>query len=256
LEPKTWNMSPTIRSRGYLPHWECDHAVYFVTFRLADSLPQELLARLRQERAALDRSRSTVSCSAGFQPASVSKTPAGKMPALQADQTRARKLQAILQKAEQCLDGGLGECHMRDPRIAKIVADTIRHFDGQRYQLIAWCVMPNHVHVIFSPLGEETLETILHAWKSYSAHEANTLLRRTGHFWQREYFDHIVRNETSLHKIIRYVEDNPQKAGLQNWPWVSSAVSRSAVSHSAVSGSAGFQPAPHPERRQDGSATK
>jgi REP element-mobilizing transposase RayT len=222
-------MTPSIRSRGYLPHWECDYATYFVTFRLADSLPQELLARLRQERDALARTRN-----AGFQPA------------LKADQNRARKLRAILQKAEQCLDGGLGECHMRDSRIAKIVADTIRHFDGQRYELIAWCIMPNHVHVLFFPLGEHTLETILHAWKSYSAHEANILLGRSGHFWQREYFDHIVRNESSLHKIIRYVEDNPQKANLQNWPWVSSAVSRSA----------GFQPAPPPQRRQDGSATK
>jgi REP element-mobilizing transposase RayT len=204
-------MNPSIRSRGYLPHWECDHAIYFVTFRLADSLPRELLARLRQERDALDRAKHPRS--AGFQPA------------LQADRNRARKLQAILQKAEQCLDGGLGECHMRDPRIAKIVADTIRHFHGQRYQLQAWCVMPNHVHVIFSPLGEHTLETILHAWKSYSALEANKLLGRTGHFWQREYFDHIVRHGASLLKISRYVQENPQKAGLQNWPWVGSAVS-------------------------------
>ncbi len=236
-------MNPTIRSRGYLPHWECDHAIYFVTFRLADSLPQALLARLRQERAMLDRARS-----AAFQAASSSSlsSPAGETPALQADRNRARRLRAILQKAEQCLDGGLGECHMRNFRIAKIVADTLQHFHGQRYELMTWCVMPNHVHVIFSPLGEHTLETILHAWKSYSAHEVNILLGRTGHFWQREYFDHIVRNGRSLQKITRYVLENPQKAGLQDWPWVSTA----------VSGSAGFQPAPHSERRQDGSATK
>src|SRR5713226_3888383 len=202
-------MTPCIRSRGYLPHWEIDHATYFVTFRLADSLPRELLARLRQERDALDRSRS-----AGFQPASSSPLYAP------ADRDRARKLRAILQKAEQCLDDGLGHCYMRDSRIAKIVADTIRHFHGQRYQLRVWCVMPNHVHVIFSPLGEHTLETILHAWKSYSAHEANKLLGRTSHFWQREYFDHLVRHEASLLKITRYVQENPQKAGLQNWPWV------------------------------------
>jgi len=209
-------MTPPIRSRGYLPHLESDHAIYFVTFRLADSLPQELLTRLRQERDALDRSSS-----AAFQAAASSeKSNAGETAALQADQNRARKLRAILQKAEQCLDDGLGHCYMRDSRIAKIVADTIRHFHGQRYQLLAWCVMPNHVHVIFSPLGEHTLETILHAWKSYSAHEANKLLGRTGHFWQREYFDHLVRHEASLLKITRYVQENPQKAGLQNWPWV------------------------------------
>src|SRR5260370_1269781 len=226
-------MTPSIRSRGYLPHWECDHAIYFVTFRLADSLSQELLARLRQERAMLERARS-----AAFQAASSSPL------ASVADQARERKLRAILQKAERCLDDGLGHCYMRDSRIAKIVADTLKHFHRQRYDLIAWCVMPNHVHVIFSPLGEETLETTLHAWKSYSAHEANNLLGRTGHFWQREYFDHIVRNEGSLYKMIPYVEEHPQQAGLQDWHCVSSAASRSA----------GFQPAPQPER-QDGSAT-
>jgi REP element-mobilizing transposase RayT len=202
-------MTPSIRSRGYLPHWEIDHATYFVTFRLADSLPRELLARLRHERATLDRARS-----AGVPPASSSPL------YVAADRDRARKLRAILQKAEQCLDDGLGQCYMRDFRIAKIVADTIRHFHGQRYQLRVWCVMPNHVHVIFSPLGEHTLETILHAWKSYSAHEANKLLGRTSHFWQREYFDHLVRHEASLLKITRYVQENPQKAGLRNWPWV------------------------------------
>jgi len=195
-------VSHSIRSRGYLPHWESDHATYFVTFRLADSLPRELLDRLRQERDALDRS-----CSAGFQPAV-------------ADQAHARKPRAILQKAEQCLDDGLGHCHMRDSRIAKIVADTILHFDGHRYTLWAWCVMPNHVHVIFSPLGEYTLESILHSWKSYSALEANKVLGRMGRFWQREYFDHLVRNEASLLKITRYVQENPQKAGLHDWPWV------------------------------------
>ncbi len=194
-------MTPSIRSRGYLPHLESDHASYFVTFRLADSLPRELLARLRQERDALDRAKQ-----AGTDVA--------------ADRGRARKLRAILQKAEQCLDDGLGQCYMRDFRIAKIVADGIRHFHGQRYQLRAWCVMPNHVHVIFSPLGEHTLGAILHAWKSYSAHEANKLLGRTGRFWQREYFDHLVRHEASLLKISRYVQENPQKAGLQDWPWV------------------------------------
>ena len=191
----------SIRSRGYLPHWESDHATYFVTFRLADSLPRELLDRLRHERDAFDRAEQ-----AGTQ--------------VPADRDRARKLRVILQKAEQCLDDGLGQCYLRDPRIAKIVADSIRHFNAQRYRLRAWCVMPNHVHVIFSPLQEHTLEAILHTWKSYSALEANKLLGRTGRFWQREYFDHLVRHEASLLKITRYVRDNPQKAGLVNWPWV------------------------------------
>src|SRR5208337_3570102 len=103
----------TTRSRGYLPHWEASHASYFVTFRLADSLPRDLLDRLRKEREMLDR---------------VDRgTPAGS----RRYEARASKLRAILQKTEQVLDSGLGACYLSDPRIAKIVADTIRHFHGQ-----------------------------------------------------------------------------------------------------------------------------
>ncbi|MGB2622861.1 MAG: transposase [Candidatus Acidiferrum sp.] len=80
--------------------------------------------------------------------------------------------------------------------------------------------MPNHVHVVFSPLESHTLEAILHSWKSFSAGQANRLLGRTGPFWQREYFDHLVRHESSLQKIIQYVKDNPKRANLRNWPWV------------------------------------
>ncbi len=87
-------------------------------------------------------------------------------------------------------------------------------------RLLAWCVMPNHVHVLFSPLREHTLDAILHSWKSYSARKANALLGRTGPFWQREYFDHLVRDQSSLRRITQYIQDNPKRAGLLDWPWV------------------------------------
>ncbi len=109
---------------------------------------------------------------------------------------------------------------MRDPRIAAIVADALRHFQGERYRLLAWCVMPNHVHVVFSPLGQNALASIVHSWKSFSAQAANRLLRRSGPFWQREYFDHLVRDEVSLARILRYVGQNPSTADLRDWPWV------------------------------------
>lgn len=80
--------------------------------------------------------------------------------------------------------------------------------------------MPNHVHVLVSPLPGNILQSIVHSWKSYSAQECNKVLKRTGPFWQREYFDHLVRNQGSLRKIIQYIEENPQKAKLHNWPWV------------------------------------
>jgi REP element-mobilizing transposase RayT len=199
-------MSPTMRTRGYLPHLEGEQPVYFVTFRLADSLPRDLLDELGKERQVVERARRAGTTGP-------------------ADSARLEKLRELLRKAERWLDRGLGACHMRDFRIARIVADALRHFDGRRYRILAWCVMPNHVHVVFSPLGEERLDAIVHSWKSFSALEANRLLRRSGRFWQREYFDHLVRNEGSLRKIIRYVLENPEKAGLNRWPWVGEEIS-------------------------------
>ncbi len=194
-------MTPLKRSRGYLPHREAEKPVYFVTFRLADSLPQDLLKQLRKERQLLE---------------SAKRVGTGRAP----DWARLEKLRALLRKAERWLDRGLGHCYMRDPRIAKIVADAILHFQGKRYRVLAWCVMPNHVHVVFSPLGEHRLQAIMHSWKSFSAQKANLLLGRSGHLWQREYFDHLVRNGASLLRILRYVQENPVKAGLRNWPWI------------------------------------
>ena len=130
------------------------------------------------------------------------------------------QLRALLKKVERCLDRGIGCCYLSDPRVAAVAAETLRHFHGQRYRLLAWCVMPNHVHVLFSPLREHTLDAILHSWKSFSAQQANAFLGRTGPFWQREYFDHVVRDQSSLRKITQYIRDNPKRAGLPNWPWV------------------------------------
>ena len=217
-------IAASVRSRGYLPHWETDNAIYLVTFRLVDSLPRKLAVQMSKERKTIE-----MASRAG------TATPA--------DAARLEKLRAILRKVERCLDGGLGECHLRNRRVAKVVADTLHHCDGERYRLMAWCMMPNHVHVVFSPFEGHQLEDILHAWKSYSAKAANQLLARTGHFWQREYFDHLVGSEASLSKIVQYVLDNPRKAGLRDWPWVFCT--------------AGVPPASvGKERRQDGGGTK
>jgi REP element-mobilizing transposase RayT len=189
------------RSRGYLPHLERQNAIYFVTFRLADSLPQELVLRIRQEREALQKAIAAGSSVA-------------------ADELRLRALRHLLEKAERCLDGGLGHCYRHDPRIARVVADALHHDEGDRYQTFAWCVMPNHVHAVVSIVTQYRLEAVLHSWKSFSALAANRLLGRTGPFWQREYFDHSIRNEGSLQKIIQYVRENPRRARLRNWPWV------------------------------------
>jgi REP element-mobilizing transposase RayT len=121
---------------------------------------------------------------------------------------------------EKTLDTGAGKCFLRNPAIAQIVVNALKEFDGSRYCLFAWSVMPNHVHVLFQTIGNISLVRILHSWKSFSAKAANQILGRNGEFWQREYHDHLIRNMTEFDRAVRYVMENPSKAGLRNWPWV------------------------------------
>ena len=118
-------------------------------------------------------------------------------------------------KIDEWLDAGSGSCVLKDERAAKVVADALIHFDGERYDLGAWVVMPNHVHVVVTPRDGHHIGDILHSWKSFSAHKINELLGRTGQFWQHESYDHIVRNERALYKIQEYIDRNPEKAGIE-----------------------------------------
>lgn len=116
-------MTSSTRSRGYLPHLETQEAIYFVTFRLADSLPAELVLRLRKERETIEKASLAGNTGSG-------------------DLSRLRELRALLKKVERCLDRGIGSCHLRDSRVVGIVVEALRHFHCQRYRLLAWCVMP------------------------------------------------------------------------------------------------------------------
>ena len=215
------------RYRGYLPHLEGRRRCYFVTFRLADSLPREVQERLRERRAAKSRQRrvgtartrtgetrpAPFGCAQGKRDAHPSSGRAGATGDVGAAGVTARII-------EEALDHGSGACHLRRGDVAGIVASAIRHFDGERYRLYAWCVMPNHVHVVLEPLGDWKLAQILHSWKSFTAHRANRLLRRSGEFWQREYYDRMLRDGREFLRAVAYVAENPRKAGLRNWPWV------------------------------------
>jgi REP element-mobilizing transposase RayT len=109
---------------------------------------------------------------------------------------------------------------MRDPRLAELVAGAFRYFEGTRYELYAWCVMPNHAHVIVEPVAGHSLSSVVHSWKSYTAHAARRITGEAGSLWQREYYDRVIRDEEELIATMRYVDENPAKAGLVNWRWV------------------------------------
>jgi REP element-mobilizing transposase RayT len=190
-----------VRQGASLPHWTQDGATYAVTFRLADSLPAGVLQQWKSEREKLLESSRV----AGRELSS-------------AEQASLAELYS--ERIEAFLDAGEGRCWMRDPRIAGIVSEALRHFDGDRYVLHAWCVMPNHVHAVLKPARGHQLQDILHSWKSFTAHKANEILGLSGEFWQAESFDRLLRDGRDFHNQCDYVLANPSKAGLVGWPWV------------------------------------
>ncbi len=142
----------------------------------------------------------------------------------------AQPLEQVAQASECRLK--LGGCALAKPEVAAMMAKTLQHFHGQRYYLHSWCVMPNHVHVVVTPLAEHTLSSILHSWKSFSANQANALLNTKGAFWERESFDHLCRTAESVGYFGEYVEQNPVAAGLCSRPgdWVYSSAGMQAGS--------------------------
>jgi REP element-mobilizing transposase RayT len=191
----------TMRKGAYLPHWTRRGAIYSITFRLHDSLPQEALQRLRLEAQSAWRTR-------------------GRNDA-ESDEDESRSLaECESRKVEGWLDRGHGVCVLRDNRAARIVSDALAHFDGERYVMFVWCVMPNHVHTMIRPLDGYELPDTLHSWKSYTATMINRALGRCGELWQPEYYDRLIRDEDEFQRHARYILNNPSKAGLEDWRWV------------------------------------
>ncbi len=183
-----------------LPHWTCDNATYHVSFRLADSVPQTILDEWVREREAIMENAKNA-----------------KREPTASEEDRMRFLYS--DRIDKFLDAGYGACYMAAPEIAQLIADALQHFDGDRYELHAWCVMPNHVHAVVKPLAEHNLSAIIHSWKSFTAHEANKALGRSGDFWQHDAYNHIIRSEKEYVFQTRYVWENPDKAGLKDWKW-------------------------------------
>ena len=179
VAPKGWY------SRNYLPHFDLPGLRQSITFRLHDAVPESVVAQWKTELKWIEGS-------------------AAKDP-------REVELRRRITKYE---DAGHGACWLRDLRIADLVEDALLQFDGQRYRLITWCIMPNHVHVMIETWEGWPLAGVLHSWKSYTASEANKVLNRSGAFWFREYHDRFIRDEDHFAKAVAYIEENPVKAGL------------------------------------------
>jgi len=131
----------------------------------------------------------------------------------------------------------LGSCVLKRPEAARIVQDTLLHFEGVRYHLLAWCVMSNHVHVVVTPKDDHKLCDILHSWKSFTAQKINKLSGKKGPLWERESFNHLVRKAEHVDAFAEYTNENPVDAGFVKRPqdWAFS---------SAGHGAGGFQPVP------------
>lgn len=195
------NENIQIRQGSNLPHWTRDGSTYFVTFRLADSLPRSAIQKLRAESRMLERQAEL---------GAVELTPE--------ELVRRAKLKS--EAYLKLLDAGHGEWVLKRDDVAEVVANALMHFDTVRYELHAWCVMPNHVHVVFRPFAGFELPDILHSWKSFTAKQANKLLGRTGVFWQAESYDHLIRDQQDLEHAISYTLRNPVEAGLRDWKWL------------------------------------
>ena len=187
------------RSRGYLPHFDAPGVRQMITYRLADAMP----ASRRHEWEAL----------------------------ITIEDERVKRI-----KIESYLDAGHGECYLRQPEIAALVQENLLHFDGTRYRLLTWVVMPNQVHALIET-SQTPLAEILHGWKSYTGKAANRLLERVGDFWQVEYFDRYIRDEDHFRKAVRYIENNPVKARLVELPeeWIFGSARHRSTDDSSAS---------------------
>ncbi len=174
-EPRGWHF------RGYLPHFDGGAIPQLVTFRLAGTLPPDVLDRWRQELSYL------------------SATP---------------KKTALRRRVETYLDHATSATPLRNPRLAAMVEDALRYFADTRYHLHAWVVMPTHVHVLFTPVAGHAVSAIVHSWKSFTAHQAVKQFGCSPPFWSQDYFDRYIRNERHFTAAIAYIEANPVKAGL------------------------------------------
>ncbi len=171
-------------SRGYLSHYDGDEVYQFITFRLYDSVPKELIINWQDELGITDDNKK--------------------------DTDEYIKLHT---KIAKYLDKGHGSCFLNNKTVKKIVEDALMFHHKERYDLIEWIVMPNHVHVLIKVNPNHSLSKIIHSWKSYTANKANKILGRKGKFWMNDYYDRYIRNDKHFQATIEYIRNNGRTEG-------------------------------------------
>jgi putative transposase len=194
--------------RRHLPHWDVPGAAYFVTACLAGSIPAQGLLDLRRYRKELD----------------AKPRPDDMSP----NEWEICQAKLEFARIDRWLDAEPAVRHLEKLELAQVVRDSLYHFANNRYDLLAYVIMPSHIHWVFRPRDEwvatanldrrTAREAICHSVKRHTALECNRLLGLTGAFWQDESYDHWVRDDAELVRCIEYVENNPVKAGLVRYP--------------------------------------
>ena len=220
--------------RRKLPHIQPPNATFFVTFRLAGSVPKSVLEQWKQEKRWLENELDRV-----IRIADVTNVEIDQQQKARLQDFHRRwfvKFEEILHKEET------GPVWMKDPQVADLIQESLHYRDGNVFRLDSYSIMSNHVHSVFKPFlsarslnlvpeshplmyerADPTLGVIMKSLKGYTAHEANRILGRKGEFWEAESYDHFVRDDAELARIINYVLNNPVKAGLvkdwRDWKW-------------------------------------
>lgn len=203
-----------------LPHWEQPGTFAFVTFRLADSLPDELATRFARDRFRLLEEAGLDPNAEDCQVKTSRATAALLAPEIARHGLSPRAKSLLRWKLfcawDERLDQLRGECLLNHRDTSQVISDGLLKFDGERYVMAAFVVMPNHVHLLAAFARAEAIIKQGTDWRRYFAREVNKQVGRSGHLWQEDQFDHLVRSEASFDRIRSYIIENPRKAGLRS----------------------------------------
>lgn len=188
-----------------LPHWAQDGCVVFITWRTADSMPKDVLERWRADRNRWLDLHGIDPTQKGWK-IQVQSLPPDLM---------AEYHNRFTTRWHEALDASHGACALNQPEIAGIVANSLLHFDGERYEMLDFVIMPNHVHVLAVFPDKTAMIEQCDSWKYFTARRINARLGTTGRFWQQDAFDHLVRHEGQFCRLRDYIAQNPRQAGLR-----------------------------------------